>query len=61
MSFATEINCDACGELIHVSGIATKKKMLAKARSAGWSMGKYHLCEICRKNRAKLKAEGWIR
>ena len=64
MSFETDIYCDGCGEVIFYcahDSVSTKGGMIRQARKQGWSIGKYHLCPKCKKNRTKLKKEGWIK
>ncbi len=60
MGFCTEIVCDGCSEVIHRNYIVSKSLMTRIARKNGWSVGKLELCPECKKNRAKLKKEGWL-
>ena len=61
MGFYTEIVCEGCSTCITIGSIATKGSMRRIARKNGWSVGKYHLCPDCRKNRKKLVKEGWLK
>lgn len=61
MAFCTEIVCDGCSNCITRGTLVTKGHMISYARECGWSIGKYHLCPACKKNRKKLIAEGWLR
>lgn len=61
MSYETAVHCDGCGDTLYFLNIIPKWLIISKARESGWSMGKYHLCHECRKNRNKLKKEGWLR
>ena len=60
MAFYTEIECDSCNTSITRGTIVTKGEMVRTARSRGWSVGKYHLCPTCRKERNRLKKKGLI-
>lgn len=60
MSFETDVHCDGCGETIYISRIVPKWLITEKARSEGWSIGKYHLCPECKKKRRQLRNEGWL-
>lgn len=60
MGFCTEIVCDGCSGVIHKNRIVSKGLMTSIARKQGWSVGKYTLCLECKKNKAKLKKDGWL-
>lgn len=61
MAFCTEIVCEGCDECISRTKICSKERMTLIARSDGWSVGKdLQLCHYCRKNKKRLKEEGWI-
>lgn len=60
MAMATEMYCDGCNKVIHHDSIRTKGSMIRSARKQGWSVGKWDLCPYCRKNKKKLKEQGYI-
>ena len=60
MGFCTEVVCDGCADVIHRNRILSKGLITRIARKEGWSIGKYTLCPKCKKNRAKLKKDGWL-
>ena len=60
MAFATETYRDGCNEVIHHTGIKTRKSMIRSARNSGWSIGKWHLCPYCRNHKKELKEQGYI-
>lgn len=61
MSFKTSICCDGCGDSLYCMDILTKQYITSSAREFGWSVGKYHLCPECKKKRAALIKEGYLR
>ena len=62
MAIATEMYCDACGEIRHLNGSVGKNLMERLARKDGWQIGKYHLCPECKdKGITRLRKEGWIK
>ena len=61
MAFCSEIVCDGCGVSISIMRIATKGEMIRLARSDGWSVGKWELCPDCRRKKAELLKNGWIK
>jgi len=60
MARATEMYCDGCGKIRHYSGCVCNIHMEKLARKDGWSIGKWDLCPDCKKQKQKLKREGWI-
>lgn len=61
MALATEMYCDGCGEIRHFNSCIGRTVMERMARKDGWSVGKYHLCPVCRKNKKQLIKDGWIK
>lgn len=50
MAFYTVAICDQCGNTIYIKGVVTKRLLVFHIREReGWTVGKKHLCEKCRK------------
>lgn len=51
MAFLSVIECDACENRIEWQSTVSKKVIGNVARHMyGWSIGKYHLCDECKKD-----------
>lgn len=52
MAFLRAIECDACENRIVFKGTISKKcaGMIAR-KKYGWRIGKYHLCDECKKDK----------
>lgn len=45
----TSLFCDKCGSGYVWDHVVSKSILIGVGRNKGWSMGKLHLCEKCRK------------
>lgn len=48
-----QLTCDVCGcdgifDLPSIYGHIGREDLVNDAREAGWSIGKYHICPLCR-------------
>ncbi len=48
---ATVVECDCCKKQLRIYGANGIVYVTRHAREFGWSMGKRHLCEECRKKK----------
>ena len=48
---ATVIECDRCGKQLRLYGANGIVYATRKSRECGWSIGKRHLCNDCRKRK----------
>lgn len=48
---ATVIECDHCGKQLRLYGANGIVYATRKSRECGWSIGKRHLCNDCRKRK----------
>lgn len=52
MAFLKGIECDACENRVEYNGVISNKVLAKLARKTyGWSIGKYHLCDECKKSK----------
>ena len=49
---ATVVECDCCGKQLRIYGANGIVFTIRHSREFGWSMGKRHLCDECRKRKA---------